>query len=114
MTNRTYTIGKDIFEGTESILSVRSCAYYRYVQAGVRIQCMVESGVTQRENVEDVRTHESVIHGSAMTLHNRRMLKSFRHALSSSMTLHNTRVLKAFGHASELSMLFYVQLLEIC
>ena len=99
--NGTYTIGKELLEGSESILRLRSRAYYRYVRARVRIQCTVESFVTRRYNVEDVRTHESVMHGSTMILQNRISLKSFRHALSSLMTLHNTRSLKAFGHASE-------------
>ena len=57
--------------------------------------------------------HESVINDSVMMLHNRRTLKSFRHALGSSMTLYNMIALKAFGHASELSIWFYVQVLEI-
>ena len=35
---------------------------------------------------------EDLMHGSAMTLHNRRTLKLFIHDLGSSMTLHNTRV----------------------
>ena len=77
------------------------------------IQCTVESVVTLCYNVEDVQTHESVMHGSKMELHNIRTLKSLRHVLSYSMTLHNTRSLKAFGHASELSIWFYVQELEI-
>ena len=79
----------------------------------MRIQCKVESGVTQCYNVEGVRMHESIMHDSAMTLHKRRTLKSFRHALGSSMTLHNTRALKPFGHASEFSIWFYVLVLEI-
>ena len=58
----------------------------------MRIQCTVESGVTRRYNVEGVQTHESVMHGSLMTLHNRRTLKSFMHASGFLMTLHNTRV----------------------
>ena len=33
---------------TKSISSVRSRAYYRYVRARARIQCMAESGVTRR------------------------------------------------------------------
>ena len=99
MTNRTYTIGKYLFDGTESILSVHSLAYYRYAQARMGIQCMVESSVTWCLNVEGVRMHEIVIHDYAMTLHNRRALKSFRHASSSLMTLHNMRALKMFGHA---------------
>ena len=73
--NRTYTIVKYLFEGTKSISSVRSRAYYRYARAHVRIQCTVELGITRSYNVEGVQTHESVIHGSAMTLHNRRTLK---------------------------------------
>ena len=84
-----------------------------YVRARVRIQCKVESGVTQSYNIEDGQTHESVMHGSTMPLHNRRTLNSLKHALSSSMPLNNTRPLKAFGHASELSIQFYVQVLEI-
>ena len=100
MKNRTYNIGKDLFEGTKSISSVRSCAYYRYVQALVRIQCTVELVVTRRYNVEDVQTHESVMQGSTMTLNNRRTLKLLRHALSSLMKLHNTRLRKALGNVS--------------
>ena len=53
---------------------------------------MFESGVTRRYNVEGVRTHESVMHGSVMTLHNRRKLNSFMHTSGSLMALHNTRV----------------------
>ena len=113
MTNRTYTIGKDIFQGTKSISRVHGCAKYRYVRACVRIQRTVELGVKRRYNVEDVRTNESLIHVSTMKLHNRRTLKLLRHALSFLMTLHNTRSLKAFGNAPELSIWFYVQVLEI-
>ena len=109
----TNTIDRYLFEGTESISIVHSCAYYRYAQAHVRIHCTVESGVTRRYNVEGVRTHESVMNGSAMMLHNRITLKLFRHSSGSSMTLHNTRALKAFGHASEFSIWFYVKVLEI-
>ena len=83
MTNRKYIIGKYLFKGTKSILRVRSCAYYRYARVSVRIQCKVESGVTQCYNVEGVRMHEIIMHDSAMTLHKRRTLKSFRHALGS-------------------------------
>ena len=53
------------------------------------------------------------MHGSMMTLQDRRMLQSLSHKLSSSMMLHNTILLKAFGHASEISIWFYVQVLEI-
>ena len=49
MTNRTYNIVKDLFKGDESISSVSSSAYYRYIQARVRIQFTVELGVTWRD-----------------------------------------------------------------
>ena len=91
-------------DGDESISIVRSRTYSRYVRARVSIQCMVESGNTRRLKVEDIRTHESVMHGSTMMLHNIIMIKLVRHALSSSMTLHNTIALKVFGHALELSI----------
>ena len=46
----------------------------------VRIQCTVESGVTQLENVKGVRTHDILMNGSTMMLHNTRTLKAFKHA----------------------------------
>ena len=52
----------------KSISSVGSRAYYRYSQVCVSIQFTVESGVTQCWNVEDVRTHDNVIHVSTITL----------------------------------------------
>ena len=53
------------------------------------IQCTIESGVTQRENVKGVRAHESVMHDSTMTLNNMRTLKAFRHASGFSIRFYN-------------------------
>ena len=89
MMNSTYTIGKRLFEGTESISIVHVAHNYRYVKARVRIQCTVESGVTQSENGKCIRTYDSGMHGSTMTLHNMRRLKAFRHASGFSIRFHN-------------------------
>ena len=97
------------------ISSVRSCVYYRYERAHVRIQCTVESGVTRRYNVEGVQMHESVMHSSAMKLHNIRTLKSFMHASGSLMTLNNTRVpMRSDTHQNSVygSMLKYCKYVE--
>ena len=53
---------------------------YRYALSHGRVQCTVELSVTQCENVKGVRTHESLIHGSTMMMHNMITLKAFRHA----------------------------------
>ena len=55
----------------------------------VRIKYTVESGVTQCENVKGVQTHDSVMHGSTMTLHNMITLKAFGHALGFSIRFYD-------------------------
>ena len=48
-------------------------------QLRITIGSTFESGVTQRENVKGVQTHESVMHGSTMTRHNTRTINVFEH-----------------------------------
>ena len=60
----------------------RACVFahnYRYARSRARIQCMVESGVTPLENFEDIRTHDSLMHGSLVMLHNMITLKALGH-----------------------------------
>ena len=54
---------------------------YRYARACVSIQCTVELGVAQSENIKGVQMREIVMNGSTMTLHNMITLKAFGHAL---------------------------------
>ena len=50
---------------------------------------MVEYGVRQHENIKGVRTHEIIMHGSTMTLHNMISLKAFGHTSGLSIPLYD-------------------------